>query len=145
MMTRTIKTYSQLILLPTFKERFEYVQLSATVGQYTFGLERYLNQQFYRSKKWKRLRDQLMIRDSVDGYVCDLGHPDYPIFDNVIIHHLNPITIEDIETQSDNLLNPEFLVCVAHRTHNAIHYGDFDLLPKDYVPRQANDTCPWRL
>lgn len=140
-----IKTYSQLIQLPTFKERFEYLALGARVGEDTFGVERYLNQQFYRSKEWRQARNPIMVRDSLGGdYPCDLAHPDRPIRGRVIIHHLNPITIEDIETCSRFLLDPEFLVCISEVTHNAVHFGDYNLIPQDYVPRRQNDTCPWR-
>lgn len=140
-----IKTYSQLLQLPTFKERFDYVALNGRVGEDTFGIERYLNQQFYRSREWRKVRNEVMVRDGFgEDYVCDLAHPDRPIRGRVIVHHLNPITIEDIELSSKYLLDPEFLVCVSELTHNAIHFGDFSLIPQDYTPRRPNDTCPWR-
>lgn len=139
-----IRRYSELIQIPTFKERFEYLAIGGRVGQYTFGVERFLNQDFYRSKTWRKVRDIVITRDSYNGYPCDLGDPDHPIYGRVIIHHINPITVEDIEMQSDFLLDPEFLICTAELTHKGIHYADFNLLPKDYSPRAPNDTCPWK-
>lgn len=144
-MEMNIKRYSELILIGSFQERFEYLSIGGHVGKETFGVERWLNQVFYKSKVWRDLRDEIIIRDSFNGYPCDLGHPEHPIYGRVIIHHVNPITIEDIERQSEFLLNPEFLICTADLTHKAIHYADFDLLPKDYTPRTRNDTCPWRV
>lgn len=138
---RTIKTYSELILLPTFKERFEYLKLSGLVGKETFGFDRYLNQVFYqRSQKWKAIRDKVIIRDNA----CDLAMDGYEIHNRVIVHHMNPITIEDLENESDFLLDPEFLICTTHATHNAIHYGDANLLCLGPVERVPNDTCPWK-
>lgn len=138
---RTIKTYSELILLPTFKERFEYLKLSGLVGKETFGFDRYLNQVFYqRSQKWKAIRDKVIIRDNA----CDLAMDGYEIHNRVIVHHMNPITIEDLENESDFLLDPEFLICTTHATHNAIHYGDVNLLYLGPVERVPNDTCPWK-
>lgn len=129
-----------MALLPTFEERFEYLRLGGDVGAETFGFDRYQNQAFYNSREWKRVRDKVIIRDNG----CDLGIADREIGRRVIIHHMNPITVEDIQQASEFLLNPEFLVCVSHETHNAIHYGDAELLPKDFVPRSPNDTCPWK-
>lgn len=140
----TIRTYSELIEIPSFRERFEYLKLGSSVGAETFGVERYLNQVFYRSKEWKQVRDLVLIRDSFDGCPCDLAHPDHPVYGRVIIHHLNPITIEDIERKSKYLLDPEYLITTIDRTHNAIHYSSYDLLPQEYIPRHPNDTCPWR-
>lgn len=139
-----IKTYHELIRLPTFEERYEYLKLSGIVGASTFGFDRYVNQAFYHSKIWRETRDFVIVRDSVDGYPCDLAHSDHPIVGRVIIHHMNPITLEDLEEVTDRLLDPDFLVCTFDRTHNAIHYGDESLLPKSYVERRPNDTCPWR-
>lgn len=139
-----MKTYSELIQLPSFKERFEYLSLKGAVGEQTFGAERYLNQLFYRSREWRSVRDAIIIRDSCNGCPCDLGHPDRPILGSVVIHHMNPIRSNDIRSVSDILLNPEYLICVSFITHEAIHYGDFELLPKDYVPRTLNDTIPWK-
>lgn len=136
-----IRTYSELCKLKTFKERFEYLQLSdGRVGEDTFGFDRYLNQQFYKTRGWKRLRDELIIRDNG----CDLGVDGYDIHGRVIIHHMNPITKDDILNQTDYLLNPEFLICTTHNTHNAIHYSDESLLILDPIERTKNDTCPWK-
>lgn len=135
-----IRRYSELILLPSFEERFEYLKLGSKVGADTFGFDRWQNQAFYNSPEWKRVRDKVIIRDNG----CDLGIVDREIGRHVIIHHMNPITVEDIRLGTNILLNPEFLICVSHETHNAIHYGDADLLPKDFIPRLPNDTCPWK-
>lgn len=136
-----IRRYSELILLPTFEERYKYLQLNGAVGKMTFGFDRYLNQVFYRSREWKKIRDYVILRDNG----CDLGVEGYEIYGRVIIHHLNPISIKDIEKESEFLLDPEFLICTTHSTHNAIHYGDESLLPALPIERSRNDTCPWRL
>lgn len=137
-----IRTYTELMKLPTFKERFEYLKLlDGRVGEDTFGFDRYVNQQFYRSKEWKRLRDQLIIRDNG----CDLGVDGYDIHGKIIIHHMNPITKNDIIDQTEYLMNPEYLICTTHNTHNAIHYGDENLLVTEPISRSKNDTCPWKL
>lgn len=136
----TIKTYSKLIALPTFADRFKYLELGGTVGVGTFGFDRYLNQVFYRSRRWKSIRDQIIIRDG--GY--DLGVEGYEIFGRILIHHMNPLTVEDIEQESEYLLDPEYLICVSHTTHNAIHYGDDKILISFPKERMPNDTCPWR-
>ena len=135
-----IKTYSELSKLTTFKERFEYLRLDGSVGEATFGYDRYLNQVFYRSQVWKRVRDTVIIRDNG----CDLGIIGHEIYDKIIIHHMNPITIQDIERESEFLLNPDYLICVTHNTHNAIHYGDAKLLIDEPIIRTPFDTCPWR-
>ena len=135
-----IKTYTELSKFVTFEDRFEYLRLDGAVGEETFGFDRYLNQLFYRSQKWKRVRDRVIIRDNG----CDLGVDGYEIRGRIIIHHMNPITIRDIEQESDLLLNPEYLICTVHNTHNAIHYGDATLLPQAPITRIKNDTCPWR-
>ena len=136
-----IRTYSELIQLPTFKERFEYLKLSGSVGKATFGYDRYLNQKFYKSTEWKRLRDEIIVRDNG----CEMGLDDYEIKGRIFIHHMNPIVDDDIVNVSDYLMNPEYLICVSHDVHNAIHYGNDDILRvKDYVPRRPNDTCPWK-
>lgn len=140
MSTTIIRTYSELIKLPTFEERFRYLQLNGQVGKDTFGFDRYFNQRFYTSYKWRKLRDFVIMRDNG----CDLGMKGYEIGGKIIIHHMNPITITDIEKQTDLLLNPEFLICTMHNTHNAIHYGDEELLVTGPVIRRPNDTCPWR-
>lgn len=137
----TIKTYSELITLPTFKERYEYLRLDGIVCEETFGFDRYINQEFYqRSQEWKRIRDQVIIRDQG----CDLGIEGREIRGKIIVHHMNPITKEDILTRSDFLFNPEYLICTLKSTHDAIHYGDENLLIKEPIIRTANDTCPWR-
>lgn len=139
-MKMSIKTYSELITLPTFEERFEYLRLDSTVGESTFGFDRYLNQIFYRSQKWKDIRDWVIIRDNG----CDLGVEGFEIYGRIIIHHMNPISLQDIERESDLLLNPEYLICTVHNTHNAIHYGDASLLSLAPIERSKNDTCPWK-
>lgn len=139
-MSTIIRTYSELSLLPTFEERYRYLRLTGQVGQETFGFDRYLNQVFYRSQRWKKIRDYVIIRDNG----CDLGVEGYEIHGRIIIHHMNPITIEDIERESSYLLDPEFLICTVHNTHNAIHYGDERLLITAPIERTINDTCPWR-
>ena len=136
----SIRTYSELITIPTFEERFEYLQLKGSVGKDTFGYDRYLNQVLYRSPEWKRLRNQIIIRDSG----CDLACDGYDIYDKVLIHHLNPITVEDVLARSRKVFDPDNLVCVSHNTHNAIHYGNVDLLVTGPIIRTKNDTCPWR-
>ena len=136
-----IRTYRELIRIPTFEERFKYLRLSGTVGQSTFGYDRYINQMLYNSKEWKQLRDYIIVRDKA----CDLACEGYELPSDITIHHLNPITLEDIESQSDKVWNPDFLVCTAaHTTHKAIHYGDASLLPKTPIQRRPNDVCPWR-
>ena len=137
---RTIRTYSELIRLPTFEERFRYLKLDGLVGKDTFGFDRYLNQEFYRSKEWKEVRDFVIVRDNG----CDLGMDGYEIVGRIYIHHMNPITVNDIVHSSDFLLNPDYLICMSHNTHNAVHYGDEDLLVTAPVERRKNDTCPWR-
>ena len=135
-----IRTYSELITLPTFEERFKYLQLNGSVGKDTFGFDRYVNQNFYRSKEWKRDRDFVILRDNG----CDLAADGYVIYGKIIIHHMNPITVKDIESVTDYLMNPEYLICTTHSTHNAIHYGDGSLLMMLPTERRKNDTCPWR-
>ena len=136
----SIKTYSELITIPTFEERFEYLQLKGSVGKDTFGYDRHLNQVLYRSPEWKRLRNQIIIR----ACGCDLACEGYDIHSKVLIHHLNPITVEDVLARSRKVFDPDNLVCVSHNTHNAIHYGDVDLLVTGPIIRTKNDTCPWR-
>ena len=140
MNTTTIRTYSQLKQLKTFEERYDYLKLGGVVGEDTFGFDRYLNQNFYRSREWKRVRDEVIMRDNG----CDLGVDGHEIRGKILIHHMNPITSEDIHRVSDYLLNPEYLICVMHRTHNAIHYGDESLIVTAPIERTQNDTCPWR-
>lgn len=136
----SIRTYSELATLPTFEERFKYLQLNGQVGKDTFGFDRYINQNFYRSLEWKRVRDKVILRDNG----CDLGVEGYEIHGRILIHHMNPITIRDIESMSEYLLNPEYLISTVHNTHNAIHYGDESLLITVPIERTKNDTCPWK-
>lgn len=139
-MLMNIRRYSELIQIPTFEERFEYLRLDGQVGADTFGSDRYLNQIFYKSPEWKKIRDEIIIRDQC----CDLAMPGYDIYGPVLIHHLNPITKEDILSRTDLLLNPEYLICTIQSTHNAIHYGDANLLITNPIERKPNDTCPWK-
>jgi hypothetical protein len=136
-----IKTFSELRRLKTFEERYAYLRLVGTVGRSTFGYDRYLNQALYKSKFWFNTRDYIIVRDCG----CDLSVDGYDIHGRIIIHHMNPITIEDIELRSDLVFDPEFLICTSPNTHNAIHYGDESLLPQLPIERRLNDTCPWRL
>lgn len=135
-----MRTYTDLIKLPTFQERFKYLELNGVVGSDTFGFDRYLNQNFYTSQEWQRIKREVILRDNG----CDLGVDGYTIFGRVIVHHMNPISPKDILNQTDLLMNPEFLICVSHTTHNAIHYGSENLLLKGPADRKPNDTCPWR-
>ena len=139
-MLMNIRTYSDLSKLTTFEDRYNYLRLNGFVGQETFGFDRYLNQVFYKSAKWRSVRDFVIIRDNG----CDLGIEGREIYGKIIIHHMNPITIQDIEQESDFLLDPEFLISTVHETHNAIHYGDENLLIRMPIERKPNDTCPWR-
>ena len=141
-MKMTIRTYSELITLPTFEERYLYLRLGGRVGEETFGFNRYLNQKFYRSDdEWLYVRDQVIIRD----HGCDLGIKDREIVgQNIIVHHMNPITIEDIINRTKYLLDPEYLISTVDNTHKAIHYGDESLLIIAPIERSRNDTCPWR-
>ena len=135
-----IRTYNELMLLPTFKERFEYLKLSGRVGEETFGFDRWINQKFYRSAEWKHIRDQVIIRDNG----CDLGVEGREIYGKILIHHMNPITKKDILDRTDLLLNPMYLISVTKQTHDAIHYSDESILMNDPIVRSRNDTCPWR-
>lgn len=136
----SIKTYSELSRLKTFEERYQYLRLNGSVGRETFGFDRYLNQVLYRSKKWKSIRNRVIIRDNG----CDLGIEGREINGRILIHHMNPISLDDIVNESDLLLDPEYLICTVHSTHNAIHYGDENLLILDPIVRSKNDTCPWK-
>lgn len=140
-MRTTIRTYQKLIKFPTFEERFEYLRLDGQVGADTFGFDRIFNQRFYRSKEWQQIRGQVILRDQG----CDLGLEGYDIQNGIVIHHMNPITLEDIENTTDILLDPEYLICCTHDTHNAIHYGDQKIFrSKVLVERKPNDTIPWK-
>lgn len=137
---KIIRTYSELITLPTFEERFRYLKLGGKVGEDTFGFDRYLNQVFYRSAKWKEIRDYVIIRDNG----CDLAIEGHEIYQRILVHHMNPITKEDILRESEFLLDPEYMICTIKNTHDAIHYGDESLLITAPIERRKNDTCPWK-
>lgn len=137
---KNLKTYSELIKHDSFLERFRYLALHGFVGETIFGFERYLNQKFYRSLEWKKIRDHVIIRD----HGCDLGVLGREVHEKIFIHHMNPLRKEDVINYSDILIDPEFLITTNHTTHNAIHYGDENLLFIDVVNRTKNDTCPWK-
>lgn len=139
-----IRNYHDLSRCQSYEDRFEYLALHGKVGNDTFGFDRIFNQKFYSSKEWKRVRNEVIIRDSYDGEVCDMGDKDHPIAGPIYIHHMNPLTLKDISEASEYLLDPQYLVCVSRNTHNAIHYGNSQLLPKDPIERQPGDTCPWK-
>ena len=140
MVMKIIRTYSELITFPTFEERYRYLRLEGKVGEDTFGFDRWLNQSFYKDPEWRAIRDKIIIRDNG----CDLGIPGREIYSRIIVHHMNPITKDDILSRSAFLLNPEYLICTVKNTHDAIHYGDEGLLIKAPIERTKNDTCPWR-
>jgi hypothetical protein len=139
-MILTVRSYSELQNLKIFKERYEYLRLKSDVGKATFGYDRYLNQMLYKSKRWRQSRDKVIIRD--EG--CDLGIKEYFITSQILIHHMNPITQEDIINGKDIIYDPEFLICTTPATHLAIHYGDVSLLAKEPIVRRPGDTIPWR-
>lgn len=139
-MNMNIKTYSELITLPTFIERYNYLRIGGRVGEETFGFDRYLNQTLYRSIEWKRFRRDMIIRDCGLDMACE----GYDIGGVIILHHINPITEKDIIRRDPKIFDPENVVCVSLNTHNAIHYGDEDLLLVGPVIRTKNDTCPWK-
>lgn len=134
-----IRTYSELSQIPTFEERYEYLALRGVVGEPTFGYDRWLNQAFYRSAEWRNIRNYVISRD----LGCDLGVEGYEIHDKVIIHHMNPMQQTDLLHGNDDIVNLEYLISTTHKTHNAIHYGDASLLPKQYTPRRPGDTKLW--
>lgn len=136
----TIRTYSELITLPTFEERFKYLKLNGKVGEETFGFDRYLNQIFYKSYAWLKVRDSVIIRDCG----CDLGISGREIYGKILVHHMNPIEDKDLINKNDIILDQEYLICTTKNTHDAIHYGDTDLLFTDPIIRSKNDTCPWK-
>lgn len=141
MNNQRIRTYSELILLPTFEERYEYLKLSGRLGASTFGFDRYLNQAFYNSIEWKRFRNEIIIRDGA----CDLGVPGYDIVNGIRIHHLNPLTLADFEEGRFYLfMDPEFVICTSLNTHNAIHFGDKSNLIQLPKERREGDTTLWR-
>lgn len=135
-----LKTYSELIEIPTFIDRYRYLKIGGEVGKETFGSDRYLNQVFYRSKEWMDIRDYVIVRD----LGCDLGIEGYEIIGKIFIHHMNPLTVKDILDRTEILLDPEYLICCTKNTHDAIHYGSEDLLWADPIVRMPNDTCPWK-
>lgn len=137
-MTR-VRTYSELSRLETFEERYQYLKLSGIVGESTFGFDRWINQEFYRSWEWKSIRDAVIVRDNG----CDLGIPGFEIHRGLLVHHMNPISMKDIEHGEEWILDPNFLITTSHRTHNAIHYGDESLLPREPVVRKFGDTKLW--
>lgn len=139
-MLMIIKSYSELMKIPTFEERYKYLRLGGQVGEETFGFDRYLNQSFYKSKEWLHIRDIVIVRDNG----CDLGIDGLDIYGRILIHHMNPISKIDILERSRLLLDPEYLICVSYNTHNAIHYGDESLLTTGPIVRKINDTCPWK-
>lgn len=136
-----IRTYSELITMPSFEERYRYLKLDGVVGEETFGFDRYLNQLFYRSKEWKIIRNFVITRDNG----CDLGMEGHDIYGKILVHHMNPISKDDILGRSEYLLDPEFLISTIKNTHDAIHYGDESLLITAPIQRSKNDTCPWLL
>ena len=138
MTTTRIRTYSELIRIPTFEERLEYLRLYNLVGRDTFGYDRYLNQRFYTDYAWQKVRRDVIVRDSA----CDLAFPGNEISGKIIVHHMNPLTKEDILQHSESIIDPEFLICTSDATHRAIHYGA--AMPKGLTVRSINDTCPWR-
>jgi len=134
-----IRKYSELIQIDNFEERYEYLRLRSSVGKSTFGFDRYINQQFYRSSQWKNIRNHVIARD----LGLDLAMEGFEIYDKIIIHHMNPMSVDDIEHGDQDILNPEFLISTTHKTHNAIHYGDKKLLNLPFVDRNPNDTKLW--
>ena len=135
-----IRCYSELKQIDSFNERYLYLKLNGIVAEETFGYDRYVNQQLYKSQKWRNTRRKIIIRDNG----CDLGVDGYELDDYIMVHHINPITLEDIEEERDIIFNPENLICCSQRTHRAIHYGDESLLPKEPIIRRPGDTCPWK-
>ena len=138
-LNNSIRSYLKLQKLTSFESRYEYLRLTGIVGEVTFGFDRYLNQILYRTKHWAQARDKVILRDSG----CDLGIAGYEISGKIIIHHMNPITVEDVRSEHDDIFDPEFLICVSYNTHQAIHYGDKSLLPQVPIKRYPGDTCPW--
>lgn len=138
--TRSIRTYSELILIPTFEERYKYLRLGGKVGKDTFGFDRYLNQIFYKDPEWLSVRDDVIFRDNG----CDLGIEGREIYGRILVHHINPITKDDILNRAHKLFDLENLICTSKLTHDAIHYGDDSILFKDPIERMPNDTCPWK-
>lgn len=140
MNTTNIRTYSEMVRLPTFLERYRYLKIGGQVGEETFGYDRYLNQTLYRSSEWRRFRRDIILRDNG----CDLACEGYEIIGKILIHHINPITVRDIERRDSKIFDPENVISVTLNTHNAIHYGDESLLITEPLVRTPNDTCPWK-
>ena len=138
-MTKKIRTYNELLLLNTFKDRYDYLKLKGSVGETIFGFDRHLNQLLYTSMGWRRTRNEIIIRDNG----CDLGMPDRVLYKKLLVHHMNPITIEDIENNNPSIYDPRYLICTSEATHLAIHYGDENLLQKLPIQRKPHDTTPW--
>lgn len=136
-----IRTYSNLIKFSTFEERFEYLKIPGSIGIITFGFDRYLNQTFYTSAAWKKIRKQIILRDNA----CDLGILDRPIYGSIRVHHMNPINVEDVVKRKEHIFNPEFLICVSHNTHNAIHFGNKNNLHVPMKERRKGDTTLWKI
>lgn len=135
-----IRTYRELRRIKSFEERYDYLRLSGTIGVATFGYDRYLNQILYGTEEWSRARDEVIVRDGGN----DLGIEGYELKSGIWVHHMNPLTVEDIESGSKDIFDPEYLICTSRLTHSAIHYGDRSMLPKLPIERRPNDTCPWR-
>lgn len=135
-----IRTYLECMQLPTFQERYRYLQIGGRVGKETFGFDRYLNQMLYRTPEWKRFRRDMIVRDNG----CDLGCEGYEIYGNILVHHINPITVDDVVNRASCIFDPNNVICTSLNTHNAIHYGDETLLITEPVVRKPNDTCPWK-
>lgn len=134
-----IRTYTELSRLDTFNERYQYLRLKGVVGESTFGFDRWVNQEFYRSRQWKSIRDAVIVRDNG----CDLGIPGFEIHRGLLVHHMNPVSMDDIIHGEEWILDPEFLITTSHSTHNAIHYGDESLLPREPITRRSGDTTLW--
>jgi hypothetical protein len=134
-----IRTYKELSRLDTFEERYRYLKLSGNLGERTFGFDRWINQRFYKSQEWKSVRNHVIVRDNG----CDLGIPGYEIFMNLIIHHMNPLSVEDVKHGDERIIDPNFLITTSLQTHNAIHYGDESMLPRGPIERKMGDTTLW--
>lgn len=139
-MSTLIKSYSELLTIPTFEERYRYLRINGSVGEDTFGNERYLNQVLYTSGEWRKFRRKIILRDNG----CDLACAGFEIPVRIIVHHINPITVEDVLEKKQKVFDPDNVVCTSYNTHLAIHYGDKDLLVVAPIERSRNDTCPWR-
>lgn len=139
-MSMRVRSYREVMCLSSFRERYEYLKLSGIVGAPTFGVDRWLNQVLYSSKEWKRFRHEVIVRDNG----CDLAHPDFEINDRIYIHHLNPLTLEQLEDGDDAIFDLDNVICTSYDTHQAIHFGTERLLPSLPVERRPYDTCPWK-